>query len=426
MSEEFLHYLWQRHLFDRSVYSLANGERLEIISPGLRNTDAGPDFYNVRIKLEDTLWVGSCEMHVYSSDWYRHEHHINPLYDNVILHVVYKNDQPVVNSKGIPVPTIELSFDAELLDIYQRYQLIQDDIRCKQYIRRIEPIYLADLMSKMVVERLIQRAQLVHQLLEASHYDWELCAMIWLGKAFGFKVNEAPFEMLIRSIPLAVLQRSAHQLFTLEALLFGQAGLLHENFQEAYPQQLYREYTFLRHKFNLSPIDGHLWKKMRIRPANFPALRIAQLAAFIHKSPAFFQQLLEIKSSKQILSFFEITASEYWNNHYQLDVPARVYPKKLSQSSILLLAINALVPLMFAYGHEKDIDEYRELAVRILEEIEPEQNSIIQKWHAAGITAHHASESQGLIQLYNKHCLLQRCLQCEMFNQIMTKKLYAY
>ncbi|MGC8803408.1 MAG: DUF2851 family protein, partial [Bacteroidales bacterium] len=266
----------------------------------------------------------------------------------------------------------------------------------------------------------------VHQLLEASHYDWELCAMIWLGKAFGFKVNEAPFEMLIRSIPLAVLQRSAHQLFTLEALLFGQAGLLHENFQEAYPQQLYREYTFLRHKFNLSPIDGHLWKKMRIRPANFPALRIAQLAAFIHKSPAFFQQLLEIKSSKQILSFFEITASEYWNNHYQLDVPARVYPKKLSQSSILLLAINALVPLMFAYGHEKDIDEYRELAVRILEEIEPEQNSIIQKWHAAGITAHHASESQGLIQLYNKHCLLQRCLQCEMFNQIMTKKLYAY
>jgi len=426
MSEEFLYYLWQRHLFDRSVYSLASGERLEIISPGMRNTDEGPDFYNVRIKIEDTLWVGSCEMHVYSSDWYKHEHHINPLFDNVILHVVYKNDQPVFNSKGEAVPTIELSFDAELLDIYHRYQSIQADIRCKQYLRRVDPIYLTDLMSKMAVERLIQRAQLIHQLLASSHYDWELCATIWLGKAFGFRVNEAPFEMLMRSIPLNVLQRSAHQLFTLEALLLGQAGLLHENFQEAYPRQLFREYTFLRQKFSLVPIDGHLWKKMRIRPANFPALRIAQLAAFVHKNPAFFQQLLEIKTSKQILSFFDITASEYWNNHYQLDIPARDYPKKLSRSSISLLAINTLVPLMFAYGHEKDIDEYRERAVSMLEEIEPEQNSIIKKWHEGGITARHAADSQALIQLYNKHCLPQRCLQCEMFNQIITKKLYAF
>jgi len=426
MSEEFLYYIWQHHLFDQQVYTLRDGERMEIVSPGMRNVDEGPDFYNTRVKIGGTLWVGNCEIHVFSSDWYKHEHHLNPLFDNVILHVVYKNDQPTVNSKGIEVPTIELSFDVELLKIYQHYNSIQSDIRCKDYLRKVEPDYITSLLSKVIAERLIERAQLIRRILDSNHNDWESCAMIWLGKAFGFKVNETPFEMLMRSVPMPVLQRTAYQLPALEALLLGQAGLLHENFQEEYPQQLYREYNFLRKKYNLTPMDGHIWKKMRIRPANFPAVRVAQLAAFIHKHPAFFQQLLEIKTSKEVFSFFNVTASAYWDNHYQFDVLSKHFPKKLSRSSVLLLTINTLVPLMFAYGHEKDKDEFREQAIRILEEMEAEQNTIIQKWTTYGLVPRNASESQALLQLYHKHCLLHRCLQCEVFNQIMTKKLYAF
>lgn len=426
MTEEFLHYIWQQHLFNQTVYAPAGSEPIEVISPGLRNWDEGPDFYNTRIRIGDTLWVGNCEIHVLASDWYRHGHHRNPLFDNVILHVVYKNDQPVVNSKGVVVPSIELSFDTEWYQSYQQYQSIQADIRCRDYIAMVDPVYLTALLSKSIAERLMERAQAIRQILEVNHYDWEHCAIIWLGKAFGFKVNEAPFEMLMRSIPLLVLQRSAHNLQTLEALLLGQAGLLHENSHEDYPQLLYREYVFLRKKYSLTPMEGHLWKKMRIRPANFPALRIAQLAAFLHKNPAFFQKLLEITTSDQMFSLFDVTASAYWDNHYQLDIPSKPYPKKLSRSSVLLLAINTLVPLVFAYGHEKDREECKIQAIKILENIVPEQNSIVQKWSSYGIIAQNASESQALLQLYNKHCLLQRCLQCEMFNQIMTKKLYAF
>lgn len=426
MTEEFLHYIWQHHLFNQTVYTPEGREPIEIISPGIRNMDEGPDFYNTRIKIGDTLWVGNCEIHVVASDWYRHGHHINPLFDNVILHVVYKNDQPVINSKGVVIPSIELPVDNGLYQQYEKYRSIRTDVRCKDFIARVDPVYIAELLSKGIAERLIQRTQVIHQILEANHYDWEHCAMIWLGKAFGFKVNEAPFEMLMRSIPFSVLQRSAHNLQTLEALLLGQAGLLHENFHEDYPQLLYREYVFLRKKYNLTPMERYLWKKMRVRPANFPAVRIAQLAAFLHKNPAFFQKLLEIHTGDQIFSLFDVTASSYWDNHYQLDQLTKPYPKKLSRSAAFVLAINTLVPLLFAYGHEKDRDDYKGQAIRILEDIGPEQNSIIDKWRNFGILARNASESQALLQIYNKHCLLRRCLQCEVFNQMMTKKLYAF
>ncbi|MCX7987069.1 MAG: DUF2851 family protein [Bacteroidales bacterium] len=425
MSEDFLHFIWQHHLFDKTSYTLPSGESLEILSPGIRNYDEGPDFYNTRIKIENTIWVGNCEIHLNSSDWYNHQHHINPFFDNVILHVVLNNDKAAVNSKGLIIPTIEISFNKELLETYLKYSESKSDIKCSEHLGKIDPIIITSLLSKMIAERLIQRSEAIRQMLETNHYDWETCAIIWLGKAFGFKTNDTPFEMLLRSIPLSVIQRTAQNLHSLEALLLGQAGFLHHNFKEDYPQKLFSEYRFLSHKYKLNPINNHLWRKMRIRPSNFPEIRIAQLAAFLNKYPSFFRQLLETESKEQIYRFFDITASTYWDNHYQLDKPGRPFAKKLSTETIKLLTINILVPLMFAYGHEKNIDRYKEQAIRILEEMSSEQNGIIRKWEHLGLSSRNASESQALIQLYNMHCLKQQCLKCDIMYQIMTKKIYA-
>ncbi len=422
MSEEFLYYIWQNHLFDKMTYELPSGEKVEIISPGQRNFDAGPDFINTQIKIENTLWAGNCEIHIFSSDWYKHMHHTNFLYDNVIIHVVYKKDIEVTNSKGNLIPTIEISFNYDLFNNYQKYINTLSDIPCHNYLKKIDRIHITSVLEKCMVERLHARTMYIHQILQQHYNDWETCAFILLGKAFGFKTNELPFELLMRSIPINVLQKYAHRLFSLEALLMGQAGLLTQKYKDEYPVNLLKEYEYLKKKHSLQSIDNNLWKKMRIRPANFPTIRIAELAAFIHKHPTFFQKLLEVKSLENLYQLFEVSVSKYWNNHYQFDSESKSSNKKLSHAAIQLIAINTLVPLLFAYGKEKNNELFKKKALQILEEIKAEENTIIKKWKTYGVIAHNAMESQALLQLYNQHCLYRKCLQCNIFHQIMNLK----
>jgi hypothetical protein len=424
MTEEFLQYIWQNHLFSEIVYTLSNGEKLEILSPGKRNNDSGPDFIDVRIKKDGYIWVGNCELHLQSSDWYKHQHHLNPDYDNVILHVVYKHDQDIINSKGNIIPTVEINFDPVLVENYQSFIVSKSKIACERYIQNVEPVYIASMLDRTVVERLMNKTQDIHNILKASNYDWEACSIICMAKAFGFKVNAGPFEMLARSIPLNILLKLHEQLFSLEALLFGQAGLLDQTFNDEYPIKLQQEYRHFQNMYNLKPIEGHLWRKMRIRPANFPAIRISQFAQFIHKYPQIFSILLEIENLNQAFKLFEISASEYWNTHFQFDKESKFQVKNFSRTSILLIVINTIVPLLFSYGIEKNIDIYKDKALALLEEADAEENHIVSFWKDCHLLPHNASDTQALIQLYNYYCQPRKCTKCDIFNQIMLKKLH--
>ncbi len=420
MKEIFIHYLWENKLLTPTLET-TNGEPLQLLHPGRRNEDAGPDFLDARIKIGDTLWAGNVEIHLSASDWYKHGHDQDKAYDNVILHVVYQADKEVFSAIRKAIPTLEVKgkFDPSILLRYRSFIDSKSWIACENQLSEVQRFTWLGWLDRMIIERLELKVASLFQLQHQNTGDWEETFYRTLLANLGFKVNTVPFEQLARLLPFKLLLKHRDNLFQLEALLFGTAGLLEKDFKDEYPSQLKKEFGFLAEKYQLKTVKPELWRFMRMRPANFPTIRLAQLAAMIHQHGSLFSQVLHCENPESLFALFQVEASTYWNNHFQFDKTSDGKPKRIGESSIELLLINTVAQILFAYGKYQNNETTMEKAMMLLESIEPENNQIINKFSERGITASNALQSQALLHLRTHYCLPRRCLECRIGHVLM-------
>ena len=422
MDEEFLIYLWSQQLLNPELKTQQN-EDLTIINPGARNYNSGPDFFNARIKIGKNVWAGNVEIHIKSSDWGKHKHGDDHAFDNIILHVVLTDDKPVKRNSGEVIPCLELKnkFNEDIVNTYNNFMSARTWIACENQITQIGHFELHNWLDKLLVERLEKRAGDITLELEANKFDFQEVFYRKLARAFGFNTNSQAFEMLAVSLPFNILTKHSTNLLQLEALLFGQAGFLNEDYSDDYPNKLKHEFLFLSHKYNLKANEKKLWKFMRLRPSNFPTLRISQFASFIQKAEGVLTHIFETEKLTTVISLFQSSSSSYWENHYIFDkTVSKKTNKKMGASSIDLLLINTVIPFMFTYGQINNKPKLQENSLEWLEKIKAENNNIVRNFAKNNIKPINAFQSQALIQLYKEYCKNKRCLQCRIGNKLMT------
>ena len=409
MSEDFLHYIWKFGLYDKEALFTDSGERVTIISPGVRNSDSGPDFMNARIRIDDSIFAGNVEIHIKSSDWLSHKHHKDESYSNIILHVVKEYDFKIADTKGQTIPTVVLTYPAVIELKYNELNYSDSEILCKRYIADVDKFKLKHWLLRMAAERLESKISGI----DLKQSGPEFAFYLTLFKSFGFKTNSLPFEMLCKTLPLRIL-KSLESVSQYEALLLGQAGMLDDSDStDDYAVMLTGEYRHLSIKYELKNINKSLWKFARMRPVNFPSIRIAQLASLLHENPGLLTTVLNARDINEYFRIFDITASEYWNNRYMIGKLSESRSKKrLGKSGVESVLINSIIPYMFAYGKLTGEEKYTNKALDILEKLPPEDNSPVREWFDAGVCAGNASESQALIHLKSEYCRKKKCLQC--------------
>lgn len=422
-NEELLYYIWRYSYFDFNQLTTTAGETIKVKETGFRNTNAGPDFIQSKIQLGSTLWVGNVEMHLLSSDWNTHRHQYDQAYNNVILHVVWEDDGPVYHTSGTILPCLELKHivDAALIRQYQYLMHSDKWIPCQETLPQVSLLIKESWLHRLMAERLESRAISILDTLKTLNEDWESVCFQKLARALGNQVNSDAMEMLARITPLSILGKHQDQLFQMEALLFGQSGLLNEvnNTEDEYVSALREEYDFLQLKYNLHPMKASQWKFLRLRPANFPTLRIAQFARMIYQTHHLFSKFIAAANANEIIHALDIKVSQYWKDHYTFGALSTPKEKRLGKQSILHIIINTVSPLLFAYGVYVDDNTYKDKAVRHLTELPAEKNHITSGWAALGWKADQALHSQAMIQLKNNYCNEKRCLQCSIGHQII-------
>ena len=409
--ERLLHYVWKYKLYTATPLITTEGRPVQVIDPGMQNTDAGPDFFNAKIKIDGTLWVGSVEIHDKSSDWLLHHHDTDKAYDCVILHI---NDFQPVRTNGNPIPQMLLTVPENILRSIDWLLYREAALPCLDHITGIAPLHIACWMEALLSERLERKTHDIFLLLDAYQTDWNEVFYITLTRNFGFGVNNDAFERLAKSLPLRCIQKQRNSHSQIEAMLFGQAGMLEEENDDHYYRLLQREYDFLRHKFGLSPMEDFVFKNLRTRPVNFPYLKVAQLAALWVRYDTLFSAILEARSTGEIKKYFRIPPSGYWETHYHFRYASPRKEKTIGENALNILLINTVVPMLFAYGLHNKRPEYCERATRLLESIPPEKNTIVTTFYNAGITVRHAGDSQALIQLKREYCEKKKCLYCRI------------
>lgn len=421
MTEAFLHYLWLHQRIDAGQLRTVDGETVEVVHPGILNRHAGPDFFNARLRMGATMWVGNVEIHLHSSDWNRHGHQEDPAYSNCILHVVYEHDEAVCDTDGVVLPTLELKgrFEERLADNY--FELLRQErfIPCEYRLKHVDSLTRVLLIERMMVERLEQRSALMVRLLEVTNWHWEEAFFIALSRNFGFHVNSDPFERVARSVPYTALLRLRERLLSVEALLFGQAGFLDETVADDYPRRLREEYLFQRHKLRLQPPAQPGWKFLRLHPANFPTVRLAQLAMVLHAGFPVFQRCAEADSLPELFEVFRKGVSPYWRSHLRPDILTVDVPRIMGDEAIRLLVINTVVPFLFLRGRRTGDERMCERAVHWLTTLPAENNRVLRQWQAVGWQAQHAGESQALLQLHEHYCSVKKCLTCSIGHQLV-------
>lgn len=424
MKEDFLHYLWRTRQFDHHHLGTTDGNPITIIRPGSHNLHAGPDFSDARIRIGEMLWAGNVEIHVKASEWLRHQHQQDAAYNNVILHVVLEEDQKIKHRNGLPIPCLELKkrIPKAIVRNYQKLKSNRDWIPCEKQIHQVSGITKSLWLDRLLVERLEAKTEAINQVLQSYKNDWESTFYQLLARGFGLKVNAEPFELLAQSLPINILAKHKNSLFQLEALLFGQAGMLKDTFKDDYPLRLQKEYHFFKKKYQLHPINGSSWKFLRMRPANFPSVRIAQFARLIFQSNHLFSKILAAQSVKELENMFAVKISNYWQSHYLFDKPSIKRDKTLGQHSVYLLIINTIIPFLFLYGKYKDSVRQQEAALGFLEQLRPEKNALITQWEKMDWYPTSAYQSQALIELKKNYCDQKRCLQCSIGNEILKVK----
>ena len=421
LREDFLHYVWRYKQFDFQDLKTTSGENIEVFQFGMYNTDGGPDFKNARIQIDETIWAGNVEIHIKASDWLKHEHSKNPAYNNVILHVVFEADVVINNNVGQPIPTLELNgrIPLKLKNTYLKLLHEKAWIPCANQIESVSDFTKTIWLDRLLIERLQQKTTIIAEALELNNNDWETTFYQMIARSFGLKINVEPFERLAQTLPLITLAKHKNSLFQLEALLFGQSGLLEGDFNEDYPNRLKKEYKFLSHKHNLSPLPKTIWQFLRLRPPSFPTVRMAQFAALVHQSSHLFSKVLEAENIETIEKLFEVQISDYWLTHYVFDKESKKRKKSLGKSTIQLIIINTIIPALFLYGKSKAEEKYKDKALKFLEQLPAEKNKVIDNWQSLGFKAGSAYQTQSLLQLKKHYCDKKNCLNCSIGNTIM-------
>ena len=422
-SEDILHFVWKYGLFSRQTLRTQSGKHVHIIQTGVHNRDAGPDFLAARLVLDDMEWGGNIEIHVRSSDWERHRHHCDKAYNNVVLHVVYEYDKPAYREDGTLLESLELKsrMPVHILPKYRELMSGMWWIPCENQIRRVSTFHVSQWLSRILMERFEYRIAAMNRLLELQRGSWEETCYIWLARSFGFKVNSDAFEQLARSLPQSIIAKHKDRPLAVEALFFGQAGMLEGGpFEDDYPQALQREYAYLRQLHSLRPLDTAGWRFMRTRPGNFPTMRIAQFAAFCQRSKKLFATITETAEIKTLKSIFDdLPVNAYWQTHYRFDKPSPKHGVQLGDKAVDTLLINAVAGIIFAYGKYIGKETYIYRAMALLETLKAENNTVVRRFEALGIKATQAAESQALLQLKAFYCDKKRCLDCGVGLQLI-------
>lgn len=421
LSEDLIHFIWKTKRFDYQKLNTSDGHEVIILDWGNHNHNSGPDFSNGKIKINDTTWAGNIEMHISSSDWNKHKHTGDAAYDNVILHVVWEHDIDILDINEKPIPTLVISkyVDRNLINKYIDLMQNQLSIPCEKLIGNVDLTRMNLWIHNILIERLETKTIYLRKLLQSTANDWNQVFFIALAKYMGLKVNSEPFEQLARSFDINILWKNNNSLLSLEAILFGQAGMLHSDSGDEYYLELRNEYQHLSKKYNIQPIEIVSWKFARMRPANFPTIRIAQLASLIYHHGSVFSKIISTDGIDKIYKMLKVSPSEYWNDHYRFNKESQHKLKPIGDNLIQIVIINVVAPLSFLYGKEFGSEEYQEKSIKYLEDTKPEINKITKLYKSLGIKADSAYFSQGLIQLKTQYCDKKKCMQCQIGNQIL-------
>ena len=415
VKEEFIYYLWENRLLSGELHTI-DGDAVSVVSVGNRNYDSGPDFLDARIRIGMTLWVGHVEIHVNASDWFRHGHQNDDAYKNVILHVVYCND-----TQRLDIPTVEVKgkFDEGLYSRYEGFLRSRRWIPCERLIAGIQQFTWLSWLERIVVERLETEVKDVFSKLEANHNDWEETLYQRVMRYCGLRINNDAFERLAKLLPLRILRKHIDNPLQVEAMFFGCAGFLERQFTEGYPVLLQREFTMLKSKFNLSVMPMACWRFLRLRPPNFPTIRLAQMAALVCSYDNMFSELLTARDLSSVRKMFNVSVNGYWDTHFQFEKPSKTMVKHLGDTAVDVLVINAVIPVLFSYGIYRDDDELKDKSMAFMDLVEPEDNVVTRNFGKLGIKACNAQQSQALLHLHNYYCRKRKCLNCRVFSALL-------
>ena len=418
-----MQYVWKHRLWRSEDMVTNTGKKVRVVDPGLLNTDAGPDFFNAKIEIDGHMWVGNVEMHYRATDWKRHHHDGDKAYDSVILHVVAKDDAPVRRTNGELIPQLVLEVSPQFNADYASLVGAAIEVPCATKIKQVPHLTIVEWVEGLAFERLHGKVERIHQLLDSFNGSWEDVCYVTLARNFGFGINNDAFERLARRTPLRLLGKHSDSVLQIEALLFGQAGMLdaQKPGMDSYYNQLCTEYAFLSNKFQLTPMEKESWKLFRIRPQNFPYRRIAMLAQFIEGGFRMMNRILEAEGEKEMRALFEVELSGYWIKHYTFGKPNERATATLSRSSTDIILINTVAPLLYAYGELTGNYEMTDKAIKLLEDLRAESNSIVSHFVAYGIDCPDALTSQALVQLKREYCDARKCIYCKIGHHLLSK-----
>jgi hypothetical protein len=426
MNEEFLIYLWRYKLFKTDqLFVHETGEKIQIIHPGSRNQDSGPDFFNAKIKIGNTIWAGNIEIHVKSSDWKLHKHQNDPSYDNIILHVVYTDNEPVYRMNGEKIPTIVLKglFDPQILNTYQSFLNNANWIPCEQQLHQIDHFAQFTWFESLCIERLESKALGIAKQLQLTQQDFMEIFYRQLCRNFGFNTNADAFELLARSLPFQIISKHIDRIDQLEAMIYGQAGMLVKNYKDNYPKALQKEYAFLSEKYGLIALNPKIWKFLRMRPSNFPTTRLSQFARLLQSTSGLLMKMLEFNRLSDLMTLFKVKANKYWRDHSDFDRISKPKSTQLGKSSTDLILINTVIPFTFIYGKIFELDEIQDKSLLWYEQIPAEKNSLTRKFSSIGLKIENAKQSQAAIHLKKNYCDNKRCLSCRFGHALISRNM---
>ena len=422
MKEDFLHYLWKFKKFDTLNLKTFNGEEITIINVGQYLELAGPDFFNAQLVIGNQKWAGNVEIHLKSSDWYVHHHERDEAYENVILHVVWEHDTEIFRSNNSEIPVLALKnyVDSATIANYQSLMAPKSWIFCEKQLKEIDEFVFKNWQERLFFERLERKSKPIYDLLKQTNNDWEAVLFCLLAKNFGLNTNGEIFLKIAQSIPFSIIRKESFEVENLEALLLGNAGLLDAEKEDNYFKDLKFRYFYLLHKYQIEKKLVEPVQFFKHRPDNFPTIRLSQLANLYHSQQNLFSIISTSNSVKSIYETFDISTSDYWQNHYQFDKESPKKKKKLSKSFVDLVIINTIIPLQFAYAKSQG-KEISEDLIQLINKVAPEKNAIMDKFSSFGIKSKNAFETQSLLQLKNEYCNKSRCLECAIGMELLKK-----
>lgn len=418
-----MQYVWKFGLFDKSELHTTDGVPFEIIDPGIINTNSGPDFFNAKIKYKDTIWAGNVELHNNSSDWYNHNHHKDRAYDSVILNVVLNKDTEIFRIDGDKINQFKLSIpDSFIKDVEFLCARAPDYPACLCSLGKIDKMYIEDWFCALSNQRLINKSKRIYELVDIYKGNWEEVFYIILSRSFGTGINSDSFERMARSLPFNYILKHLDSRLQTEALFFGQAGFLCDNFSDPYYLLLKREYGLLKTKFKLKNIDKSSWKLFRLRPNSFPQLRIAFLASLFYTKKRLPSLIIDARSLTVLRELFDLKLSSFWDKHYQFEDHSETKEKSLGTQTIDSIIINSVVPFLFAYGYRTGNEKCQQKALYFLENIPPENNKFVRMWSSNGMPVKNAFDSQAIIELQRNYCETKKCMFCRIGHKLLSQK----